>query len=266
MDEATALLTDPMTVLAFLGAVVAVIFWLSSFPSLRALFDRTPPVMYVYFIPMLATTIGITPDASPVYSWTNRFLLPFALLLLMLSIDLKSVARLGPTALFMIVAGTIGIVIGAPVALLVFGGWLPDDAWMGFAALSGSWIGGTANMVAIADSVGMPESMYGPVIVVDTVVGYGWIGILLFFSAWQRRFDTAIKARTNVIEETNRRLEAMDSHRRPLELWHAMVLIGLGFGGAVLAVNLGDALPVLGDPTVISHTTWAILIVVTGGL
>ena len=93
--EVTGLLQDPMAIFAFLGLIVAGIFWLSSLPALKGFFDRTPPVMYVYFVPMLATTLNITPDASPLYTWMNRYLLPFALLLLMLSIDLKSVARLG---------------------------------------------------------------------------------------------------------------------------------------------------------------------------
>ena len=36
--------------------------------------------------------------------------------------------------------------------------------------------------------------------------------------------------------------------------------------GAVMSLEVGQLLPVLGDPTIISTTTWAILIVVTGGL
>lgn len=52
-------------------------------------------------------------------------------------------------AIIMMLAGTVGIIIGGPIALAVFGQWLPPDAWKGFAALSGSWISGTANLVAM---------------------------------------------------------------------------------------------------------------------
>jgi uncharacterized membrane protein len=198
----------------------------------------------------------------------TRYLLPFALLLLMISIDLKSVARLGPTALFMVVAGTVGIIIGGPISLMLFKGFLPDDAWQGFAALSGSWIGGTANMVAIAESVGTPESAFGPIIVVDTVVGYGWMGVLLFFAAYQARFDARTGANTAVIEETNRRLQEMDRDRHPTTLRDAVVMIGAGMAASVAAHRLAqtDLFPTLGDPAIISKTTWAVLIVVTGGL
>ena len=260
------MLQDPTAVFAYLAAVVAGIFWLSGLPRLRKFFEITPPVIYAYFVPTISTTIGITPPVSAAYDWTRAYLLPTALFLLMISIDLKGIARLGLIAVFMLLAGTLGIVLGGPVALLLFGGFLPDEAWKGFAALSGSWIGGTANMVAIAESVGTPDSLLGPIIVVDTVVGYGWMGVLLFLSGSQARFDARTRARTDAIEETNRRLQELEQHRRPLDVRHAVVITGVGFAAAVASVWIGTRLPAVGDPTIISQTTWAVLVVVTGGL
>lgn len=265
-QAATALITEPTAVFAWLATLVATVFWLSSIPRLGRVFAVTPPVIYAYFIPTISTTLGITPQASPAYDWVIRFLLPTALLLLMITVDLRSLLRLGPMALFMLVAGSFGIVLGSAISLALFGPLLPAEAWKAFAALAGSWIGGSANMMAIARSVGTPDALLGPIIVVDTVVGYSWMGVLLFFSAWQHRFDARTRARTEVIAETNRRLSSLDARRRPLELWHAVVILGFGVAGAAAAVALGERLPVLGNPTIISHTTWAVLLVVTGGL
>ncbi|HSG46473.1 MAG TPA: DUF819 family protein [Longimicrobiales bacterium] len=260
------IIQDPMSVAGFLASVVAIIFWLSGLPALQKFFEYAPPVIFVYFTPMLLTTAGVIPASSAAYDWLVRYLLPFALFLLMVSVDLKSVAKLGRTALIMLVTGTVGIIIGAPIALLIFKGALGPEAWKGFAALSGSWIGGTANMVAIAESVGTPDSEMGPVIVVDTVVGYGWMGILLALSAVQARFDKATGARTEALEATNRRLAEMNTRRHPTALRDMAMMVGLGFGAAVLSVKLGAGLPRLGDPTIISGTTWAVLLVVTVGL
>jgi uncharacterized membrane protein len=264
--QQTALLSDPTAVAAYLAGLIALVFWLSGLPRLGKLFDITPPVIYAYFLPTLSTTFGITPPSSPAYAWMVRYLLPFALLLLMITIDLRAVARLGTTALVMLLGGTLGIVIGGPIAYLLFGSFLPPDSWKGLAALSGSWIGGTANMVAIAESVGTPDSILGPIIVVDTVVGYGWMGVLLLLSGYQKKFDARIGARTDAIEETNRRIEALAPQRRPLDTRMAVVIVGLGFAGAVASVAAGARLPAVGTPTIISNTTWAVLIVVTGGL
>lgn len=264
--QATALITDPMAVFAFLAGLVALVFWLSELPALRRLFEVVPPVIYVYFLPMLATTAGVTPAASPLYDWTVPYLLLFALLLLMVSVDMRSIVRLGVMALFMVAAGTLGIIIGGPVSLLVFQGWLPADAWTGFAALSGSWIGGTANLVAIAESVGTSPDAMGPVIVVDTVVGYGWMGVLIAMAGFQRRYDRRTRARTEAVEETNRRLGTQAGERRDMTLRDAILMIGMGMACAVAAAWAGRNLPAMGDPTIISSTTWAVLIVVTGGL
>jgi uncharacterized membrane protein len=261
-----SLLTDPMAIFAYLAGVLALVFWLSGMPRLTRFFAVVPPVLFAYFVPTISTALGITPVASPVYGWMTRFLLPVALLLLMITVDLPSIAKLGPMALIMMLVGTVGIIAGAGISFAIFGPWLPELSWTGFAALSGSWIGGTANMVAIKESVGTPDSILGPIIVVDTVVGYGWMGVLLFLSAWQARFDRRIGARTDAVESTNRRLAELTARRHPTELRDLAVLVGLGFAGAVLALQAGARLPALGDPTIISHTTWAVLIVVTGGL
>jgi uncharacterized membrane protein len=260
------LIEEPMSVAGFLAAVVAAIFWLSGWDPTKKLFEYTPPVIYVYFVPMLLTTAGVIPSQSPAYDWLTRYLLPFALFLLMISVDLKSVAKLGSTALIMVVTGTMGIVIGAPIALAIFKGALGPEAWKGFAALAGSWIGGTANMMAMAESVGTPDSEMGPVIVVDTVVGYGWMGVLIALSAVQGRFDRATGARTDSLDAINARMEELTQHRRPTALRDMAVMIGLGMGASVASLKLGGMLPSVGDPTIISSTTWAVLIVVTIGL
>ena len=264
MPERTALLTDPMAVFAYLAGVLALVFFLSGLPRLQNVFKVLPPVIFAYFIPTLSTTFGITPSSSPVYDWMRSYLLLIALLLLMITIDLRAILKLGWVALVMMLTGTAGIVIGGPIALLVFGGFLPPDAWTGFAALSGSWIGGTANMVAVAESVGTPDSAFGPIIVVDTVVGYGWMGVLLFLSAYQARFDRWNRADMSALEAMDRRLQELDTRRHPLDTRMAAVIIGIGFVGAVGSIAIGNMLPALG--AVISKTTWAVLLVVTIGL
>ena len=261
-----ALITEPTALFAFLAGLLGLIFWLSTLGPLKPFFERLPPVIWAYFVPMLATTLGITPAASPVYDWVARYLLPLALFLLMLTVDVPAIVRLGPMALAMMAVGTLGIVIGGPVAYGLFGGLLPPDAWQGFATLSGSWIGGTANMVMIQQSIGAPDSLLGPIIVVDTVVGYGWMGVLIFLSSFQDRFDKRIGARTSALEAMNKRLAELDTERRIVTIPDLAIIVGLAFAATALSVDVGGRLPALGDPTVISQRTWAILVAVTAGL
>jgi uncharacterized membrane protein len=259
-------LSDPTAVFVYSAALLAGIFWLSGLPRLQALFRITPPVLYAYFLPALSTSLGITPRACETYDWMLRYLLPLSLVLLMLTVDLRAVMRLGTRALLMMLAGSVGIILGGPIALALLGAFLPADTWMGLAALSGSWIGGAPNMVAIKESVGTPDSLMGPIIVVDTVVAYGWMGILLFLSSWQVRINRWLRADARDLSALDGRLAAAEAERRPSELRHLAITLGLGFGAAGLCVWAGDRLPLLGTPTIVSHTTWTVILVTALGV
>ncbi len=258
--------TDPTAVFIYLAVLLGGVFWLTGLSRLRPLFRVTPAVIYAYFLPALSTSLGITPQSSPAYDWMIRFLLPVSLVLLMVTVDLRAIVRLGGKALIMMLAGSLGIIIGGPVALALLGPFLPEDAWMGLAALGGSWIGGAPNMIAIKESVGTPDSLMGPIIVVDTVFAYGWMGVLLFLSGKQEKLDTWLRADTQELDALDDRLTEVDGERRPMEVRDMAMILGLGFGAAAACVWFGDLLPPLGDPTIISHTTWTVVLVTTLGL
>ena len=256
-----------MTVIAVLASVLAGVFALSSVEKLEPLFKFAPPVIWAYFIPMMLTTFGVTPSSSPVYEWMSTYLLPFSLFLLMITVDIRAILRLGPRALFMMLVGTLGIVIGAPIAFFLFGGFFSDPvAWKGFAALSGSWIGGTANMLFMKEYASTPDSTLAPLLVVDVVAGYGWMGILIFLSAYQQQFDRWVGASRGVIDKLQQQLEEIATDRVPITLGTFVIILGLGLGATLAAEALGARLPELGEPTVISAGTWTILVVVTVGL
>ncbi len=264
---ADPLVSEPMAIAALFSAILGVVFWLDTFDALESVFKYLPPVIWAYFVPMLCTTLGITPAESVVYDWMSTYLLPFSLFLLMITVDLQAIIRLGPMALFMLCAGTLGIMVGGPVAFGLFMPFFEDpEAWKGFAALSGSWIGGTANMVAMKQSVGTPDSTLGPLLVVDVVAGYGWMGVLIFLSAYQDRFDEWIQADTTAMDDLNEQMENAEETRRPVTLADLSVMIGIALAATVGAEALAGHLPELGDPTIITAGTWAILLVVTAGL
>ena len=275
-----ALVTNPVQTAAVLCAVLAGVFALSRVKALEKVFQVLPPVIWAYFVPMLLSTFGVLQpyqpeDAAgglasyenPAYDLFGYVLLPMALFLLLLTIDLKAIASLGRLALVMLLVGTLGIVLGGPLAFLAVGQFIPDpDAWKGLAALSGSWIGGTANMVAIQESVGLDD--LGPIIVVDVVVGYGWMGILLFLATYQKRFNAWVGADTSAMDRVDETLKQLDQTRRPTTIETGAIIIGLGIAAAVVARVLGAEMPVLGidGQTIISGGTWAVLIAVTAGL
>ena len=132
------MINDPNAIFVYIIFLIGIIYYLRSQPSLAKLFKYMPPVIWVYFLPMISTSIGIIPNDSDLYGWTTRHLLPPALILLLLSSNIRAMTALGPKAIGTMLFGTLGIIIGGSLSLLIFGGLLPDDAWMGLGALSGS--------------------------------------------------------------------------------------------------------------------------------
>lgn len=265
MTEPKALITDWPTLLAIYTFLVGGIYFVKVKTPFGKLFNYVPPIIWVYFLPMLGTTLGIFPNSSPLYDWVKNLLLPPALVLLLLSVDLKSLARLGPKAIGTMLFGTAGVVIGAPIALLLFKSWLPPDTWMGMGALSGSWIGGSSNMVAIKESIGCPDGIFGIMIVVDTLVGYGWMGIVMSLAVFQDRIDRHFKVDRSIIDDLNRRMEDFHaSSRRPTEFVDLAVIFAVGLGAGVISLKLGQWLPPVGQ--IISSFGWAIIIASTLGI
>ncbi len=116
-----ALVQDPAGQLAILLAVLAAIFWATQHPLIGRIFKIIPSLVFCYFVPTLLTTLGVIPDQSSLYAWVKDFVLPASLLLLILSLDVPGIIRLGPKAVIMLLAGTTGVVIGGPISLWICG-------------------------------------------------------------------------------------------------------------------------------------------------
>ncbi len=204
-----------------------------------------PALLICYTLPALLSTFGIISDKySEAYFIASRFLLPAALILMTLSIDLKGVFKLGPKALIMFFTGTVGIIIGGPLAILLIsifspetvGGAGPDAVWRGLSTLAGSWIGGGANQAAMLEIFEYSQDKYGAMVLVDIVVANLWMGILLFGIGKSKKIDKKLKADTSAIERLKERVsEFTDKIKRNPTLSELMIILALAFGGVSLA-------------------------------
>ncbi|MCY3972039.1 MAG: DUF819 family protein [Acidobacteria bacterium] len=261
-----ALINDPTALLVFFAGFVALIFVLAQTRPFDRLFRYLPPIVWIYLLPVVLTTAGITPAESPFYDWCTDYLMPCSLLLLVLATDVPAIRRLGPLAAAMLLSGSVGIVIGGPIALAIFQPFLDDpQIWKGLGALSGSWIGGLSNMIAIKEGVGAPDDVFSPMIIVDSVVGYGWMSIIILLSGYQNRIDRWNRARREELDALNQRLQQVQAENaRPITLPAFASMLGVGLVASWLCMRGGELLPQVGS--VLSHFTWGILLVVAVGL
>ena len=250
---------DPMAILVYLIGIIGFIFYLDSKEIFSGLFKYLPTVIWIYFLPMFSTTLGILPESSMLYDWIKTYLLPPALILLLLSSNFTALKKLGFKAISIMFIATISVVIGGIVSFGIFSSWLPDNSWKGLGALSGSWIGGSANMVAVGASIGTPDDLFGIMIIVDTIVGYGWMGIVIFFSAYQERIDRWNGVETSLIDNINIQMSDIESKRRPTRFIDLIAIVSIGMIGGYFSLIIGEWLPDLGK--IVTSFGWTIIIV-----
>ena len=248
--ENTALITNDIVVLGLIAATLGVVFWTASLPGAwKKFYSFVPALLLCYFIPGIYNTIGlIDGEATKLYNpVASRVLLPAALVLLTLTIDIKGVLRLGWKLVLMYAAASISVMIGAVVAFLLMGLIHPPtmagDTWAGMAALAGSWIGGGANMLAMKEIFNVDETTFGQFVVVDVGVGYVWMAVLIFLAGRSRAIDARSGADTSALDELQERISRYQAqHERVASLTDLMLIVGIAFGIVGLAHALAAPL------------------------
>lgn len=272
-DAQEAMVTSTPGILAILVTTLALIFWAADHPIIGRIFKIIPSLVFCYFVPTALATFEIIPHSAPLYDFIKTNLLPASLILLILALDLPGIIRLGPKAVIMLLAGTFGVVVGAPIALLLFQDRLPPDIWKGFAAQSGNWIGGGANFIAIGKIAGASEAMIAQMVVPDVFIANIWMAVLLFLAGRQKAIDRWTGADAGAIRELERRMsEFQEKVARTATLTDLMIMLALAFGGAWVAAELGikfndffvQTAP--GFAQVINASAWKFILVTTFGL
>ena len=264
-DTHTALITNDAVVLGLLAVILGFIFKTSSSenPKLKAFYKYVPALLLCYFLPSLLNTFGIVDGhSSNVYYVASRYLLPACLILLTISIDLKAIINLGPKALIMFLVGTLGIVIGGPLSILVVsvfspdlvGGHGPDAVWRGMTTVAGSWIGGGANQASMKEMFEVGGDIFSVMVTVDVIVANIWMAVLLLMAANHKKIDAATGADTTGIEDLKNRVEQYHAeHARMPTLNDYMTIIAIAFGITGLAHFCADFL----GPFFANNYAWA---------
>lgn len=184
------LISSPIGVASVLCAIVAFWFLVQQLTGWK-LFDYVPPLLFIYATPVVLNNTGVIPASSPVYAGLGAYLLPVFIVLMLIKVNVPAAVRIMGKGVLVMLMGTLGVIVGAVVSYVAVHQWLAEDAWKGFGALAGSWIGGTANMAAVKEMLDTPEDLFGLAILADNVIYIIWLPILLAsknfadqFNAW----------------------------------------------------------------------------------
>lgn len=257
------MIESPAAVLAVLCGVAAFYFWLERTTGWR-LFQFVVPLIWIYATPMVLRNMGVLPASSAAYDVLREFALPMFIVLLLLSVDVGAAVRVMGKGILVMLMGTAGIVLGAPVAYFVVHRWLDPEAWRGFGALAGSWIGGTGNMAAVAGMLDTPPDQFGLAVLADTVIYVGWLPLLLL----SKKLGPAFNRWTGVDKDRVARMDEAAALEAREEVapttTHVLYLAAIAAGVTWFAGWLAPRLPEV-EP-ILSTSTWLVLVVTTAGI
>ena len=253
----------------------------SNHPNWKKFYKYFPALLLCYFIPSVFNSLGIISGKdSNLYFVASRYLLPASLVLLTISVDLPAIKRLGSKAVIMFFTGTVGIVLGGPLSILLasmiepnlVGGQGPEAVWRGFATVAGSWIGGGANQAAMKEIFDVGDSLFSAMIAIDVVVANIWMALLLYGTGVDDKINKWFDADVSSIDDLKLRMEQYKEQiMRIPETNDTIKVLAVGFGitgiahlGAdTIAPAIMNAAPELARFSLTSGFFWLIVISTT---
>ena len=263
-----ALISSPGGVLAVLCAVAAFWFFVEQITEWK-LFQYLPPLLFIYATPVFLNNLDVIPSGSSVYSGLSTYALPAFIVLMLLKVNVPAAVRIMGKGVLVMLMGTAGVMVGAVVAYILVHRWLSPDAWTGFGALAGSWIGGTGNMAATSEMLNTPPEQFGLAVLADNVIYIVWLPILLASRNFADRFNAWAKVPEDRIQLMDAASEAaIEEERTPVMrdyIYLTAIAIGVTWVASSLASIIFDAM-MQSNPslqTVLSESTWRILLITT---
>jgi uncharacterized membrane protein len=236
------------------------------FPSVEKrygwqLFSVLPPIVLTYLLVTVLAVAGVwspTPEVQSAQRLLTAQLLPALLFLLMVTCDLRAILAVGPRVLAVFASAMASILIAIVLAFLLFRHVLPVDGWKMLAALSATWTGGSANLVAVKQVIGLADSSLPPVLLADALCYSIWVLVLFSTGAFAPRFNQWTRAKPRPYPQLSNRAATPSAEPGGILLWLGVALL-VGVGAARFAMML----PV---STMLTATSWTVLLATIAGL
>lgn len=238
------MITNPTAVFFVLATVVAVAITL----ELRTkVFRALGSALVGILLGMLLSNTGIIPGVSPAYAFLGGPAVSAGIILILLSVDVRSVAKAGPKMLAAFVIGGIGSALGASLSALLLADAIGPETWKLAGQYTATYVGGGVNFAAVGAALDTSGELFAAGIAADVTMTAIWMAIcltvpVLFAARPGRRYaavsrtvtrDSSPDAAEEPAEDAN---ESPSLHRM---LYSSVGAIGLHDLSLMAAIVLG---------------------------
>ncbi len=259
------MIENGLTYLAVLMMIASSIVYIEEKNQYK-LFKYLPSIVIIYFLVMLASTFGLwekTESVTTTYKSVKSNLLPAMIFLMLLLADMREIFKLGKKMILTFLLASTSIALGFIGMFALLHGSFGEEAWKPFAALSGSWMGGTANMMAIQGALDLPDSAMGYTLLIDSINYAIWVMILLALVPFAKRFNTWSKADTSAIDKVGARLALKEKNKKPMDFASIFFLLAVSLLVSSVAQYGANFLP---TASFLTTGTWIVIIATLAGI
>ncbi len=179
------MITTPLALATLIAGCTALAFRLDyRFPAL----GKVGASMMAIIFGAILSNAGLVPVSSPVYDAVLGPVTSVSIAWLLLSVDLRDLAKAGPRMTGAFGIAVLGTVLGAFTAALIYGSRFGEDTHRIAGALTGTYSGGSVNFVSVGREVGLTGSLFAGLNAADAVVTALWLGATIMLPMWLGRF------------------------------------------------------------------------------
>ena len=204
---------------------------------------------------MALANLHVIPTDAPAYDFVWSYLVPLAIPFLLFQADFRKIWRESGRMFGIFILGSLGTAAGGVLAYMLLKNIIGiDSAKPALAMFVGTYVGGSVNLVAMADATGADKSLVSAAIVADNLlmVLYFFVLVALPSLGWIRRqYKHPIIDRREEIESSPSEMEKVQEHHRThksraAEYWKArpvsLMDLAMGFAAACMIVAVSKML------------------------
>jgi len=187
------MITNPTAVFALLAAAVALAVVLEErTKTFRALGSALVGIL----IGMVLSNTGIIPGESPAYDFLGGPAVSAGIILILLTVDVRSVAQAGPRMLAAFVIGGLGSALGASAAALLLSDAIGPETWKLAGQYTATYTGGGVNFAAVGAALDTSGELFAAGIAADVTMTAIWmmtcLTVPVLFASLDRREAKAV--------------------------------------------------------------------------
>lgn len=255
------MITSSLGFYAFIFATMAVIFSICKKYEHTKIIEILPGIVWLFLFMAICATFNVYDTKSEGVITAQNMMyanfLPMMLIMFMLTCDIRKVIKLGPRMILAFLLSSLSIMLGFTVAFLVCKGFLPENAWASIAATTGSFIGETINMVAVAGVFGVEGVDYAYSVMMVTFAFTIFMTVIMALIRKKDAWNKFMKANTDNLDEIAKRIALeTDPDVNTCTMLDYCKLFGIALCGT-WAIN--TIIPMLPPVTFLNATGWRVV-------